>query len=154
MASIGFCRPAFPGLAVLVSVAIFLCIGPAVADPNVRKQSPENLPVAITIDAENLIELYQSVPGLKIIDSRLAEDHGPGFIETSLNLPLAQTGCAELEAMAGNKDQAIVFYCNGSAADASIKAIQIAASCGYQRLFWFRGGFAEWVDKDYPYLIE
>ncbi len=124
------------------------------ADSNARKQSPENLSVAITIDAENLIELYQSVPDLKIIDSRLAEDHGPGFIETSYNLPLAQTSCAALNAMADSKDQAIIFYCNGSAADASIKAIQIAAGCGYQRLFWFRGGFAEWEDKDYPYLIE
>ena len=154
MARIGFCRPAFPGLAVLVSLAIFLCIQSAVADPNARKQSPETLSVAITIDAEDLIELYQSVPGLKIIDSRLAEDYRPGFIETSLNLLLAQTDCAEINAMVGDKDQAIVFYCNGSAADASIKAIQIAAACGYQRLLWFRGGFAEWVDKDYPYLID
>ena len=38
-------------------------------------------PVAITIDSEHLIELYQSVPGLRIIDSRLREDHALGYIE-------------------------------------------------------------------------
>ena len=31
--------------------------------------------VAVTIDSENLIELYQSVPGLRIIDTRLHQDH-------------------------------------------------------------------------------
>jgi rhodanese-related sulfurtransferase len=110
--------------------------------------------MAITIDSENLIELYQSIPGLKIIDSRFAEDHVQGYIENSLNLPLAKTNCASLDGLAGNKDQALVFYCNGNTADASIAAIQIASACGYGRLFWLRGGFVEWQDKDYPYMIE
>ena len=48
----------------------------------------------------------------------------------------------------------MVFYCNGSRAEASIDAIEIASSCGYKRLFWLRGGFVEWEDKDYPYVIE
>ncbi len=116
--------------------------------------SPQTLAVAITIDAENLVELYQSVPQLKIIDSRHPQDHRQGYIETSVNLPLESTDCGALSRLAQSKDQAFVFYCNGIAADDSIAAIQIASDCGYRRLFWFRGGFVEWEDKDYPYLIE
>lgn len=110
--------------------------------------------VAITIDTENLIELYQSVPGLKIIDSRHLEDHIQGYIETSHNLPLRQTDCKALSKLAKSPEQAMVFYCNGNVGDASIEAIQIASDCGYKRLFWLRGGFVEWKDKDYPYVIE
>lgn len=119
-----------------------------------RTEAPGSLAVAITIDSEHLIELYQSLPELKIIDSRHREDHIQGYIETSHNLPLVETDCAALSKLVGGKDQAMVFYCNGNSADASIDAIQIASACGYRRLFWFRGGFIEWQDKDYPYLIE
>jgi rhodanese-related sulfurtransferase len=143
-----------PELAVLLIATILFSSEVYAAEGSLRVESPESLVIAITIDSEHLIELYQSVPGLKIIDARHHEDHTQGYIETSFNLPLAKTDCKSLSELAGHKEQAMVFYCNGNAADASIGAIQIAADCGYKRLFWFRGGFVEWQDKDYPYLIE
>ena len=109
--------------------------------------------VAITIDAEHLIELYQSVLGLRIIDSRLSQDHALGHIEKSRNLPLDETNCNSLSDLATDSNQALVFYCNGSGVDASTEAVHIASSCGYKRLFWLRGGFIEWQDKDYPFVI-
>ena len=48
----------------------------------------------------------------------------------------------------------MVFYSNNNAGDVSIEATQIASECGYQQLFWFGGGFVEWKDKEYPYVIE
>lgn len=114
----------------------------------------EKQAIAITIDAEQLIELFQSVPGLKIIDSRHHEDYIQGYIETSHNLPPSETDCKTLSKLAKSTEQAIVFYSNNNSGDASIEAIQVASGCGYKRLFWFRGGFVEWKDKDYPYLIE
>jgi rhodanese-related sulfurtransferase len=114
----------------------------------------EKQAIAITIDAEQLIELFQSVPGLKIIDSRHHEDYIQGYIETSRNLPLAETDCKALSKLAKSTEEAMVFYCNNNSGDASIEAIQIASGCGYKRLFWFSGGFVEWKDKDYPYVIE
>ena len=111
-------------------------------------------PVAITIDPDHLIELYQSVPGLRIIDSRLHEDRAFGYIEKSFNLPLSETNCKSLAVLAEDSEQALVFYCNGNGIDASTEAIQIASNCGYKRLFWLRGGFIEWQDNDYPFVIE
>ena len=109
--------------------------------------------VAITIDSEHLIELYQLVPGLRIIDSRLRQDHALGHIEKSRSLPIDETNCKSLSDLASDTDQALVFYCNGSGIDASTEAVHIASSCGYKRLFWLRGGFIEWQDKDYPFVI-
>ena len=77
-----------------------------------------------------------------------------GHIETSVNLPLSETNCNTLRKLAKSSEQAIVFYSNTNVGDTSIEAIRIASDCGYRRLFWLRGGFVEWKDKDYPYVIE
>lgn len=135
-------------------VAILISPWVISADITPLPESRVTLAVAITIDAENLIELYRSVAGLKIIDSRHFEDHVLGHIETSHSLPLHETNCSSLSKLVKSKEQAIVFYCNNNAGDASIETIQIASECGYKRLFWFRGGFVEWKHKDYPYVIE
>ena len=153
MKQTGVCRSTDSGLAVFITLATIISTTAVAADQSLQ-QAPKSLAVAITIDSEHLIELHHSVPDLKIIDSRHHQDYTQGYIETSTNLPLRDTACGSLKKLTKNKDQALVFYCNGSLDDASIDAIQIASSCGYKRLFWFRGGFVEWADKDYPYLIE
>jgi rhodanese-related sulfurtransferase len=132
-------------------VAVLLLPGATAAQPPVPADTST---LAITIDSEHLIELYQSFPGLLIIDSRLKSDHALGHIETSVSLPLAQTNCKTLKELAKSPEQAMVFYCNNKAGTASIDAIRTASSCGYKRLFWLRGGFVEWKEKDYPYVIE
>jgi len=149
----GFCEAPLAGrLALFVTLAVLQF--PLFAAGN---SPPEELTtaaaVAITIDSEHLIELYQSVPGLRIIDSRLRQDHALGHIEKSHSLPLTETNCKSLSDLATDNDQAMVFYCNGNDVDASAEAVHIASSCGYKRLFWLSGGFIEWQDKDYPYVM-
>jgi rhodanese-related sulfurtransferase len=109
--------------------------------------------LAIPINSEHLIELYQSVPELKIIDSRHRQDYALGHIDPSYNLPLRKTDCNALPGLAAETGQALVFYCNDGG-DSSTEAIRIASACGYRRLFWLEGGFIEWKDKDYPFVIE
>lgn len=154
MINTGVCRFSRARSAVLITAAMLIPPWVFAADTTPLPESQATLAVAITIDAENLLELYQSVPELIIIDSRHHQDHVLGHIETSVNLPLNKTDCSSLSKLAKSPEQAMVFYCNNNAGDASIKAIQIASGCGYKRLFWFRGGFVEWKDKDYPYVIE
>ncbi|MEM7563744.1 MAG: rhodanese-like domain-containing protein, partial [Pseudomonadota bacterium] len=128
----GVLQSAVVGLVGFVSLTVFSTVVFA-AEGSVRPVVPESLAVAITIDSEHLIELYHSVPGLKLIDSREKEDFAHGHIETSASLPLKNTSCNTLKKIANDKDQAMVFYCNGNVADASIEAIQVASSCGYKR---------------------
>ena len=149
----GFYRaPRVRGLALFATLAM-LQSALLAGDKLPVNELPVSAATAITIDSENLIDLYQSVPGLRIIDSRLREDHALGHIEKSRSLPLAETNCKSLSKLAVNNDQALVFYCNGNGVDNSTGAIDIASNCGYKRLFWLRGGFIEWQDKDYPYEI-
>jgi len=145
-----------PWARVLAVSAIFAMLQSSLfaAETTPPKIFSPSAPVAITIDSEHLIELYQSVPGLRIIDSRLREDHALGYIEKSHSLPLSETSCASLSELTEDSEQALVFYCNGNGIDASTEAIHIASNCGYKRLFWLSGGFIEWQDRDYPYVID
>jgi rhodanese-related sulfurtransferase len=145
-------RPALLFIAALIYCGGLLAAHDA--DLPESSESAEDPTVAVTIDAEHLIELYQYIADLLIIDSRHAEDYVLGHIETSINLPLAETNCKALRKLAKSTEQAIVLYSNNNMGDATIEAIRIASGCGYKRLFWLRGGFVEWKDKDYPYVIE
>jgi len=150
----GFCEASRAGKLVLFATLVVLQFPLFAAGKTSPYEFTTDPAVAITIDSEHLIELYQSVPGLRIIDSRLRQDHALGHIEKSRSLPLSETNCKSLSALATDNDQALVFYCNGNGVDASTEAVHIASSCGYKRLFWLSGGFIEWQDNDYPYVIK
>jgi len=148
-----FRAPRAVGVAVFAALAV-LQFSLIAAERSPPEELDGAVAVAITIDSEHLIELYQSVPGLRIIDSRLRQDHVLGHIEKSHSLPLNETNCQSLSDLATDIEQALVFYCNGNGIDASTEAVHIASNCGYKRLFWLSGGFIEWQDKDYPFVID
>ena len=100
-----FCRaPRAGGLAIFATLAV-LQSSLFAADKSPPEKPIAGSAVAITIDSEHLIELYQSVPGLRIIDSRLREDHALGHIEKSRSLPLDETNCNALSDLATDSDQ-------------------------------------------------
>ncbi|WP_296641905.1 rhodanese-like domain-containing protein, partial [Thiobacillus sp. 65-1402] len=113
---------------------------------------PDAIAGVTTLNAEGLIELAERLPGLVVIDSRMAVDRRQGYIQGSISLPDTQTACATLGDFIATLDTPVLFYCNGVKCGRSVIAIRIAQGCGYRRLYWFRGGFEEWKQKDYPFL--
>lgn len=116
--------------------------------------SPETIDDTIKVTAEELIGLVEKKDNLIIIDSRIPGDRRQGFIESSLSLPDTDTNCVSLAKVISKKNSPSLFYCNGVKCGRSAKAIKIALSCGYSNIYWFRGGFEEWLEKGYPYLQE
>ena len=117
-----------------------------------EKLAPENIPGATRVDAEAVLALVEKTPRLVIIDSRIAMDRKQGYIEGSLSLPDAETNCATLARLIKRKDRPALFYCNGVKCGRSVVAVKIARQCGYTRLYWYRGGFEDWMQKGFPYL--
>ena len=116
--------------------------------------SPESIEGASKVNAEEFIELVGKIPELVIIDSRIPGDRKQGFVEGSLSLPDINTRCETLAKVLPKKSTPSLFYCNGVKCGRSAKAIKIALGCGYNNIYWFRGGFEEWLAKGYPYLQE
>ena len=115
---------------------------------------PDQIPGSNLINSEDLIKLSLSLADLAVIDSRVTEDRNMGYIEYSLSLPDIETNCDTLKEKVATLKTPVVFYCNGPKCGRSVTATRKAVQCGYTQLYWFKGGFAEWKNKDYPYEIE
>jgi rhodanese-related sulfurtransferase len=111
--------------------------------------SPEAILGSTKIDAETLIKLARDDDSLVIIDSRIKSDRRQGYISGSVSLPDTETSCSSLFTLIDRKNTATVFYCNGPKCRRSDRAVVIARDCGYTNIFWFRGGFEEWKNKNY-----
>ncbi|WP_297529154.1 rhodanese-like domain-containing protein [Thiohalobacter sp.] len=129
-----------------------LWAGWAVAESEIR--SPDEIPGTVRVDAEGLIDLIYRIPELTLIDSRVPMDRRQGYIEGSESLPDTHTDCDTLALHLDDLDAPVAFYCNGPRCGRSAKAAQVAVDCGYRRIYWFRGGFEEWLGKGYPVIKE
>ena len=116
--------------------------------------SPDTIPGTTKVDAEGVIDIVEKIPDLIIIDSRIRQDRVQGYIEGSMSLPDIETNCATLAMLIPKKTSAVLFYCNGPKCGRSVKASNKALACGYRNIYWFRGGFEEWKNKNYPFLKE
>jgi len=114
--------------------------------------TPDNILGTIKVNAEDIINLLENTPNLIIIDSRMLNDRHHGYIEGSIGLPDIETNCDSLSKHIPNKSMPVIFYCNGIKCGRSVKATKIALACGYNKLYWYRGGFQDWKDNGYPYL--
>ena len=128
-------------------LSIALCIRPAYAT-----DSPETIAGTTKVDAEGLIQAVQTIPNLVIVDARIPSDRKQGYIEGSVSLPNVDTNCVTLAKVIPAKNHPSLFYCNGVKCGRSVESIKIALKCGYSDIYWFRGGFEEWLAKGYPYL--
>ena len=138
-------------------IRLFVALtGVVFATQAAEPESPQQVRGAIKVSAEEVFSLFEKTAGLVIIDSRLAS--GPssgranGYIEGSLSLPDNETNCPSLAKAIPRKTTPILFYCNGPKCGRSEKAIKVALKCGYNKLYWFRGGFEEWLNKGYPFV--
>lgn len=120
--------------------------------PAVKVDIPNNIPGTTLVDAEEVIALAAKTPNLVIIDARIEGDRKHGYIEGSVSLPDPQTNCASLAKVIPKKNTPTLIYCNGVKCGRSVISSRIALKCGYTKLYWFRGGFEEWLAKDYPYV--
>jgi len=139
-----------------------LCIMSALASttnatdtPNLSKKKiivPDSIAGVVTLLAADVIDKARTISNLIVIDSRVASDRLNGYIENSISLPDSKTNCSTLAEVSSDKDRPLLFYCNGVECGRSVVAIKIAKSCGYTNLYWFRGGFQEWLEIGYPYV--
>ena len=138
----------FKQLINLVFLGFFWLGGNACAEQ--QQPSPDSTPGTTRVNAEELIALANEIHDLLIIDARITSDRSQGYIESSINLPDIDTDCDTLSLHINDLSQPVLFYCNGVECGRSAKSAQIALDCGYQTIYWFRGGYEEWIAKGYP----
>jgi len=115
-----------------------------------KKLTPEQLAGTTRVSAEEVIELIESIPNLKVIDARKVSDFEKGHIEGAINLPNTETDEASLGKIVSAKADPVLFYCNGERCGRSVESAKKAVSYNYSKIYWFRGGMQEWEGKGLP----
>lgn len=128
-------------------LSALLLNGPAWAEKPV---APEKLQGMIRVDAEETIELITNTPNLLIVDSRKENEYLKGHIQGSVSLLNTEMTLEKLSKHAPDKSTPLLFYCNGIRCLRSSKAAIQAQDWGYTLIYWFRGGWNEWVEKSMP----
>lgn len=131
----------------LLLAFLFLWAWPAAADKPV---APDTISGAMNVTAEKLIELAANTQQLFIIDSRRREEFDKGHIEGAVNLLDTDMTRPALAKLVPKSDTPVLFYCNGERCLRSSNAAKLALEWGYQKVYWFRGGWKEWSDKNLP----
>lgn len=112
--------------------------------------APEKLQGTIRVDAEKTVELAINTPNLLIIDSRKEIEYSKGHIQGSVNLLNTEMTLEKLSKHAPDKSTPLLFYCNGARCLRSSRAAIQAQDWGYKMIYWFRGGWNEWIEKGMP----
>jgi rhodanese-related sulfurtransferase len=139
-----FCRPVFN-----LFFFITFCISSTSALS--ENKAPESIDGTTRVSAEQVIELVTNTTDLVVIDARKTSDRDEaGWIEGSIGLPNYDTNEETLQQHVPLKSTAVVFYCNGVKCGRSVESSKIAVSLGYEKVYWFRGGWEEWTEKGMP----
>ena len=115
-------------------------------NPNYR--SPEEVPGATTITAEEVKKLYDE--DVVIIDVRNPRLYARGHIPGAHHLDLKTAYNVDALAALAIKDDTIVIYCSGVKCARSYRASEQAVSWGYNKVKYFRGGIVDWRNAGYP----
>jgi len=116
------------------------------------KDAPLLIPGTIKVSAEDVLDIAEKIPNLLIIDARIHSDRNHGYIEGSISLPDINTTCTSLAKIIPKKESPVLFYCNGVKCGRSVISSKIALKCGYNNIYWFRGGYEEWQANHLPFV--
>lgn len=112
--------------------------------------APEVLQGVIRVDAEETVELMVNIPGLLVIDSRKENVYLKGHIQGAINLLDTEMTPGKLSRHAPDQSTPLLFYCDGEQCLRSSRAATTALAWGYKSIYWFRGGWNEWIEKSLP----
>ena len=132
----------------IISILLLLSFNGAVYAE--KPFAPISLPGTILVDVETTAELIVRTPDLLIVDSRKGTEYIKGHIQRAISLPDTDMTLELLSNHVPDKSTPLLFYCNGERCLRSSRAAAQAVDWGYSKIYWFRGGWNEWVDKGMP----
>ncbi len=119
-----------------------------------KPYAPDSMPDAVTVSAEEVIDMILANPDLIVIDARKRSEYLKGHIEGAINILNTELLPESLQLISSDKTAALLFYCNGIRCLRSADSVKKSASWGYTKIFWFRGGWKEWKAKRLPVVSE
>jgi len=114
--------------------------------------TPKGLPGATVVDLNAVKALVSN--GAVLVDTRIEAEYKDKHIPGAMWLPYGEKSLKDvafdshIDTFPGlarlDREQNIVFQCNGPECWKSYKASKAAIAAGYKHIYWFRGGMPEW----------
>jgi len=133
----------------LLLLLAVLAMSPAWAE---KPTAPNSINGVVTVNADKTIELILNTPELIVIDARHPEEFHKGHIEDAIQLVDTAVNKKSLAQIVKTKTTPLLFYCNGPRCLRSSRAAKKALKYGYTNIYWFRGGWSEWMAKELPVI--
>jgi rhodanese-related sulfurtransferase len=115
--------------------------------PVQAREAPLVVDGAVTINVLQAKYLYDR--GALFIDVRPSREWGWGHVRGAVHLDLANRFAA-LAMTHWPRHMPLVIYCDSEVCLRSALASHLAVSWGYERVFYFRGGYFAWQLFDFP----
>ena len=119
--------------------------------------TPRQLDGVKIVSAEEVVEMMKK--GATLYDTRVEEENREGHFKGSKWLPYGEKSAKEVGFDASkdrfdlgkiaDKNAPVIFACNGAECWKSYKSCVAAQKAGFKQVYWFRGGYPEWVSKGY-----
>lgn len=84
------------------------------------------------------------------VDVRSEADYKGGHIAGAKNLSVKDGFTSDALSAVVSKDKPVVFYCDGTLCAGSAEATKKAIEWGWNKVFYFRDGFAGWKRANLP----
>jgi ABC-type phosphate/phosphonate transport system substrate-binding protein/rhodanese-related sulfurtransferase len=120
--------------------------------------TPRVLDGVTIVGAEEVMALMKR--GVPLYDTRSEDEYRAKHIRGAMWLPYDEKSAKEIAFDARrdhfnteripDKDLPVIFACNGAECWKSYKSSVAARTAGFRQVYWFRGGFPEWVARGYP----
>lgn len=110
-------------------------------------RSPEHVEGAISTSVLEAKKLFDQ--GVVFIDVRNPRYFAKSHIPNAIHLDFKTNFDESILDDVAKKDQKIVIYCSGVKCSRSYRASEKALSWGFTKVYYFRGGFAEWKKMGY-----
>ncbi len=120
------------------------------ASTAVAQDAPTQVPGAVTVDAQQVVDLIGKAPNLVILDNRHPADFGAGHIEGAVRLLDTDASPDALAKVVAAKDTPVLFYCNGLKCGRAAKAAITAVQSGYQQVYYYALGMEDWKKQGLP----
>jgi rhodanese-related sulfurtransferase len=122
------------------------------------EETPMSIPGGTFVTTEKAKEQFDR--GTLFVDARVAGEYAEKHVKGAANVVYKEKFAKEskldpadsfdMAKLPGDKNKALVFYCNGSPCWKGYKAAAAAIKAGYKQVYWFRDGLAAWTAKGYP----
>jgi len=122
----------------------------ALATPVAAQDAPMQINGAMTVNAQQVVELVSANPGLVILDNRKPEDFANGHIEGAVRLIDTDVSAETLAKHVAAKETPVLFYCNGLKCGRAAKASEKAIALGYRKVYYYALGMEEWNKQGLP----